>query len=244
MKLTRERKIFGGVLVVAVAALAFDQLGGSSSDSSSASNGQDPNSLLMASTAASPSSAASRGNVASAANVADGPSLAQRLAAAAGPAGATPAPDQIRDVFRIPRAWSGNTQVVAVSDDKLAADRFVQAHKLSAVSKNGSSATGDGGVAVVDGKLLHPGAVIEGFKLVAVTRSSAVFGYAQQRGLRLRRRAGRAPTQGRGRHCRAGRGERDGPVRPADNVRRAVGFVVPTCGGNVGSGDCSSPVSS
>jgi hypothetical protein len=105
----------------------------------------------------------------------DGPSLAQRLSDAA-PAAASASLDQIRDVFRIPRAWSGTEQPAPriVSSDKLAAERFLQVHKLTAISKSGEKG-GSADVAVVDGKLLHPGAVLDGFKLVSVTRTAAVF---------------------------------------------------------------------
>jgi hypothetical protein len=171
MKLTRERKIYGVILVLAVAALGFDQFTGSSSSDSSGAPPvaqEDPGSLLLA------SAPASRGNASGvSASKDDQPTLAQRLAAAA-PAGAALAPEHIRDVFRIPRAWTGSGPApVADNTAALAAERFVQTHKLTAVSKSGADA--GGGVAAVDGKLLHPGAVLDGFKLVAVTRTSAIF---------------------------------------------------------------------
>jgi hypothetical protein len=177
MKITRERKIFGGLLIVALAALAFDQLGGggtSSDIASAAVAGQEnASALLLASSASASPATRSNSNAA-----ADEPSLAQRLKAAA-PIAATVSPDHIRDVFRIPRAWLGNGQPAPVTQDAatLAAERFAQSHKLSAVSKSasGGGAGGLAGIAVVDGNLLHPGAVVDGFKLVAVTRTSAIF---------------------------------------------------------------------
>lgn len=181
MKLTRERKIFGSILIVALIALGVDQLTGSSSssDTSDTAHAQaDPSSLLLASSPAPSSSP--RGNGNGTLNV-DGPSLAQRLNDAA-PTETMPSLDQIRDVFRIPRGWSGNEQSAPriVSADRLAAERFLHVHKLTAISKTRSGgAAGEKGaaadVAVVDGKLLHPGAVLDGFKLVAVTRTAAVF---------------------------------------------------------------------
>jgi len=178
MKLTRERKIYAGVLVLAVAALGFDLLGSDSSASDSASPAaaaaNDPSSLLLASAPAP--AAVARNSASAGTSNSDGPSLAQRLAAAA-PAGAAGNPDQLRDVFRIPRAWLGNGAPVTLTTDtaSLAAEKFLQTHKLTAVSRSGNSGAAGESVAVVDGKLLHPGAVIDGFKLLNVTRTSVIF---------------------------------------------------------------------
>jgi hypothetical protein len=175
MKLTRERKIFAGILVAALIALGVDQLTGSSSSdrSADAAAQADPGSLLLASSSSSSASASPKPN---GTLTTYGPSLAQRLNDVA-PAGTAPSLDQIRDVFRIPRGWSGAEQSAPriVSSDKLAAERFLQVHKLSAISKSGAGDKGGADVAVVDGKLLHPGATLDGFKLVAVTRAAAVF---------------------------------------------------------------------
>ncbi len=157
MKVTRERKIIGSVLILALGFLGYDQLGTSAAPGDEAL--ADSGTLLMASTTTS--------NKAMLANYDDGASLASRLAATAQKTGTT-SPQSIRDAFRPANGWIANSiDGTRVS----AADKFAADHKLSTVSLNGTG----GGVAVVDGKMLHIGATLEGYKLIAITRQSATF---------------------------------------------------------------------
>jgi hypothetical protein len=161
MKLTRERKIFGAVLVVALGVFGYDQLFGSSPSTADAS--ASANTLLLASI--SPSNKPARISASAAEEI----SLASRLTTLALKTGTT-APNAIRDVFQPAEIWLPKTVVARVSTVS-SADKFVRDHKLSTVSIN---ATG-GGVAVVDGKLLHIGGRIDGYQLVAINQQNAIF---------------------------------------------------------------------
>lgn len=160
MKLTRERKIFGAVLVIALVGLGFDQLGGSTSNADTAAAG--PGALLLAGTGSSNKPARFS------ATAGEEISLATRLTTVAQSTG-TFSPNAIRDVFRPADIWL--PKAVGTVSTVTSADKFVAEHKLSTISVN---ATG-GGVAIVDGKLLHLGAKIDGYKLVAINQQSVIF---------------------------------------------------------------------
>jgi hypothetical protein len=159
MKLTRERKIFASVLVIALAGLGFDQLRGTSATDPSQA---DAGTLLLA------SNGSSNKRAQLAANPGEEISLAHRLAALANTAGPTSTND-IRDVFRAADVWLPKT--VAAITTVAPADKFAADHKLGTISTN----TAGGGVAVVDGKPLHMGGRIDGYRLVEINGQGATF---------------------------------------------------------------------
>jgi len=159
MKVTRERKIIGAVLVIALAGLGFDQLRGASSTTDASA---DASTLLV--TGKSSSHKPARVS----ATMGEEVSFASRLATLAHTTGNV-APNAIRDVFRPADSWL--PKVATIVNTVSAADKFVMEHKLSMVSVN----TSGGGVAVVDGKLLHIGASLDGYQLIAIDQQSASF---------------------------------------------------------------------
>ena len=78
----------------------------------------------------------------------------------------------VRDAFRAPASWIAKpTPAVAKpNSDELRARRFRERYKLSA-----TAVTGGGGIAIINGQCLAVGQELDGFKLVAVDRSSATF---------------------------------------------------------------------
>ncbi|CAN5703246.1 hypothetical protein BH09PLA1_BH09PLA1_08060 [soil metagenome] len=159
MKITRERKIIAGVLVVALAWLGFDQLGASPASADAAA---EAGNLLLASTSSSHNSGTF------AAGETDGVSLASRLSNLAEKTGTSP-PSKIRDVFSPADSWGGKS--FGAISTVTAADQFALDHTLSTFSMSGSG----GGVAVIDGKLLHINGTLDGYKLVAIHRDGVVF---------------------------------------------------------------------
>jgi hypothetical protein len=169
MKVTRERKIIGAVLVIALVGLGYDQLGGGAVDEAALVD-SDNSQLLLAATSKSSNKSNANG-----ANATDGISLATRLATLAGHR-AEPSREQMRDAFRPVEGWfTKPTAANATADNTTptisSAERFVSSHKLTATSLN----TGGGGVAVVDGTLVYVGGSIDGYRLRSVTHSSALF---------------------------------------------------------------------
>ena len=166
MKLTRERKIVGTVLVIALVGLGYDQLNSTPADDAAqyeTGGGQ----LLLAST-----SGASNKSHANQLNVTDGVSLASRLSALATKTGAS-TPEQMRDAFRPVEGWFNKPVVASTATGPTIspAEKFAADHKLTATSLN----TAGGSVAVVDGTLLHVGASLDGYRLISVTRTTALF---------------------------------------------------------------------
>ena len=161
MKLTRERKIIGAVLVAALGFLAYDQFAGAGASSDAAA--ADAGSLLLASSSGKPTWPGGDNT--------NDISLATRLSALAAKTGVS-ATDQIRDAFRPAEGWI-NKPVAAIASAPTvsSADKFVAAHKLIAISTNSAG----GAVAVVDGTLLHIGGAIDGYRLMRVDRQHAIF---------------------------------------------------------------------
>lgn len=169
MKLTRERKIFGAVLVLALGFLGYDQLSGGGANADAATAEADAANLLLAS---APGSSSHRSGAA-AIDTSNDISLASRLSAMAGKTGAVAQPDRMRDVFRPVEGWiTKPAPKIAAAPTVSSADQFVAEHKLTAIST--TNVTG-GGVAVVDGTLLHVGGAIDGYRLVAIDRQQAIF---------------------------------------------------------------------
>ncbi len=183
MTLTRSRKMILAILALAVAALVTDRLflsGGTGPQRASAS----PAAAETRSGAAAPASPETEPP----APAQKGPRLATRLQAIAeqldlDAAGA-------RDAFTLPPAWLNELQDPPTASQEPEpepepdpAARFAEHHTLTSVIL-----TADGGSAVVDGKVVPMGQAIDGFTLVRLTRSTAVFeADGQQVELRLRR---------------------------------------------------------
>jgi len=151
------------VLVIALAVLGFDQLGGGASADAEAIS--EASSILVATTG-SPSHKPARLPASAGEEI----SFASRLASVAQSTGEV-APDAIRDVFRPADIWLPKTTTISTVATVSSADKFVLEHKLSMVSVNRAG----GGVAVVDGKLLNIGAKIDGYRLISINQQSAMF---------------------------------------------------------------------
>ncbi len=79
-------------------------------------------------------------------------------------------PTGVIDAFRPSPMWLALGEVpVAPVETGLLAERFRKAHTLTAVM-----GSGDGGWAIVDGRTLFIGRVLDGFTLVSVGRRSAI----------------------------------------------------------------------
>jgi len=156
MKLTKQRKVYLGVLAVGLVALVIDRafLGGGGVSPSSAEGAVIPPVKAPAG-AMSPQ----QPNV----------SIADRLAAATEAANAS----ELKDAFRPSDAWlaqlrpSADRPAVAPLD---LAQSFSQRHRLMGVMLQ----TG-GGKAIVDDRCMAVGEKMDGFTLVAVEKNSAVF---------------------------------------------------------------------
>jgi len=166
MKLSRERKMLVGVLVIAGAGLLFDRvlLGAGMTGPAESSAGVidasvDPATLLIPiDPAAAPALSSS-------------PTLADRLRLATG--GHAPPEDGGRDAFAVHPDWVAAAQQSLATDDEAVADMisaFRSAHKLDAVL-----VTGGRPCAVVDGRMVYIGQALGGYRLLEVEERSAVF---------------------------------------------------------------------
>jgi hypothetical protein len=165
MKLTRERKIFGAVLVIALGFLSYDQINGAAATDAAH---EDSGALLLASNSRA---SGTSGNLTT--DTSTDISLATRLSVLASKSGASATADRMRDAFRPAEGWLSKPVVAIAAPPTISsADRFVLEHKLTAISMN---ASGGGAVAVVDGKLLHIGGAIDGYRLTRVDGQRATF---------------------------------------------------------------------
>lgn len=187
MRLSKQHKMYGAVLGLALAALGADRL-------MSTPTPAEPAEAYAVTKQAAPATAApAKRTVAKAANapaatVDDRRAISAKLDELAHGAGLPMG--ETRDAFVPPAAWVGSPVAVAAgaSDEeraRLAAEekvrsaarerarKFVADHRLSAVMDG----TGRNAVAVVDGKPMRPGQTLDGFKLVSVSghESKAVF---------------------------------------------------------------------
>ena len=156
MKVTKEQKIFIGLLVVGLVALGVDRF---MLTPSSAEASEDASTLLVAKPQAAkptpPPNAKSA--VAATANP-----VAQKLLALSESLHIANTP--VKDTFATPVAWTDKPGTVA------GGKRFDQAHSLSGVMVSGRHPA-----AMIDGKLVSVGQTIDGYKLVAVAQGTAVF---------------------------------------------------------------------
>ena len=164
MKLTRERKIFGAVLVLALGFLGYDQLSGGGATADEAANAASGDLLLASASTSSNKPALTPSN--SSGEI----SLASRLEDLAQKTDAT-SPGQLRDAFRPVSGWLSKPAPARTVVEVSAADKFVAEHKLTAISTNATGAS----VAVVDGTLLHVGAAIDGYRLISINGPHALF---------------------------------------------------------------------
>lgn len=174
MQLTKQQKIVGAVLVVAVIAFGVDRwlIGTDDNLAISAPAGPRQSGAARRATArpSKPLTAAaapetSLGSVAS---------LATRLTLIAKAENLNL--DAVRDAFRPPAAWVGTTRAVT-PDEMAVAARDFQNRKLTAVIMRNSGR----GVAIVDQRTVGVGQSLDGFVLVAVKERSAVFRRGGQR---------------------------------------------------------------
>jgi len=181
MTLTRSRKIILAVLALAVAALLADRLflSGTSEPKRAAAS---PATTETPPAAVEPASPESEGT----APAQEAPLLARRLQAIAEQLELDPA--RLRDGFTLPKAWLEELQEPPPASqeaepEESPAVRFAEQHTLTSVIL-----TSGGGSAVVDGKVVPMGQAVDGFTLVRLTRSTAVFeAGGEQVELRLRR---------------------------------------------------------
>jgi hypothetical protein len=171
MHLSTQRKISFGTLALAVVAFATDRL----VFTPAGAEGQPPQpaALVHTSGPANPSSArtaeATPASQEADARLAALSVVAQRLQRAAHDGGLNAA--QAPDAFE-PASWIGPApaKVNAAPDAGAILGRFRQRHKVLAVMKSGR-----GAMALVDGRTLRRGQVIDGFKLTQVRERSVVF---------------------------------------------------------------------
>ena len=173
MQLTKQQKIVGAVLVLAVAAFAVDRwvighegdtVAASSRASSATGAGRRPAARPVRAAAVAAAPEASLGNLAG---------LATRLSYIARSEDLDP--DSARDAFRPPAAWVGTTRVATPDEVALAAREFQNRRLTAVMRKTGRD------VAIVDQRTVAVGQSLDGFLLVAVRDRSAVFRRGSQR---------------------------------------------------------------
>jgi len=182
MTLSRSRTIVLAVLALAVTALLVDRL-------VLAPSAGGPARARAASTAeGSPSGTGEASSPAPATSPqADpGPRLADSLEAVAEPCELDP--DRLRDGFVPAKAWLEELvepppEAEASEPQTSPATRFAERHTLTSVILTSHS-----GSAVIDGKVVPVGQTIDGFRLIRLSRRSAVFeGDGEEVALHLRR---------------------------------------------------------
>lgn len=154
MKLTKERKIYGGLFLVALCALIGDQVFSGPSRAAAADSEVVASAPVHTAPAATPVAHSAITN-----------QLAQRLR--------TLDHDQalsasaLSDPFKVSKIWDGAADGPTVN--RIWA--FNQRHHLTAVMVSGAR----GGSAIIDGELVRLGQSLEGFKLIEVSTRSATF---------------------------------------------------------------------
>jgi hypothetical protein len=177
MKLTKERKIFLGLLGVGLAALAVDRWG----IGSPAGDGAEDVTVRVPArrTSVTPAAVPARAGAPKAVRAAPAEdtqrlSLAQRLRQYA-EARAEAAGEQrrLRDAFEVPASWyvvEAAPPAPTAPAGPTPAERFVREHKLVGVLL-----TAGKDQAIVDGHSVTVGQTYKGFRLVSVAKHSAVF---------------------------------------------------------------------
>lgn len=154
MKITRERKAYGVILVLAASWLGMDQFShsptGITGDSAMASVAP----ITRAASSAVPAF--------------DEPTLAEKLASIQPMESVDTR--QIRDAFHPENSWLSAPAGRKLVSRAPRADEFVESHRLTAVV-----ARQQGGSAIVDGKFVQVGKTFDGFTLVRVDKKSVLF---------------------------------------------------------------------
>ena len=165
MELTKQQKVVGAVLVLAVAAFVVDRwVIGHEEDLAVASAPAPRNAgpRKPAPRQAKPVAAAPEASLGNLAGLATRLSFIAKNESLDG--------DAARDAFRAPGAWVGASRS-ATPDEMAVAARDFQNRRLTAVIMRNSGR----GVAIVDQKTVGVGQSLDGFLLVAVKERSAVF---------------------------------------------------------------------
>ena len=174
MQLTKQQKMVGAVLGLAVAAFAVDRwvVGHEPADDGAIATSAAPAGRRAAprphrprTPAADQLADASQAAVATLAARLEDVARSQKLNL-----------ESVNDAFRPPAAWVGTQRTAIVEDRPDAAREFLQRHRLTAVMRQ----TG-GGVAIIDQKTVAVGHSLDGFRLVAVKDRSAVLRRGQHR---------------------------------------------------------------
>ena len=176
MQLTKQQKIVGAVLVLAVVAFGVDRwvIGTDDDLAVSAPAGPRHSGAARRAIARPAKPVALASTTAPEASLGSIASLATRLTLVA--KAEELKLDGMRDAFRPPAAWVGTTRVVT-PDEMAVAARDFQSRKLTAVIMRNSGR----GVAIVDQRTVGVGQSLDGFVLVAVKERSAVFRRGGQR---------------------------------------------------------------
>jgi hypothetical protein len=165
MALTKERKIYVGLLAVGMAALAVDRL----TSGPATAQAEDASAYVI--TRPDAPAATNSTSVAPSAGgtMTPGGGLAARLRELAPQPNVAPGASA-RDLFRAPASWAAPAQTTQpVAREPGPAD-FEKSHRLTAVLLQGRQAH-----AVVDGRMVAPGQAIDGYTLISVTQDMAVF---------------------------------------------------------------------
>jgi hypothetical protein len=152
MKVTKEQKVYLGLLAIGLVALTLDRLVFTPSSAEAADSSSD----LLVTHSEPPTAPAAKSTASSTSNP-----VAQKLALLSESMHLAAA--ESRDAFTPSAAWVGKP--AASTDTK----SFEQTHQLSAVI------VGRRAAAMVDGRLIAVGQTIDGYKLVSVIQGAATF---------------------------------------------------------------------
>jgi len=155
MKVTKQQKILGGVLVLGMIAVTADHFIRGTPAPAVAETSEVVAAQPQAKTAA----------VALAPAKPAGPSIAQRLRSA----GRGYTDREVNDAFAMGVVWHTPEKAPAVQVDQ-SAQRFHEMHHLTVTLTSGGT-----GLAMVDGKIIAVGKELDGFKLVSISHRSATF---------------------------------------------------------------------
>ena len=175
MTLTKTQRIYVGILALAIGAFMVDRmfLSGGPAEAQAATPYQSPVALSVGSASSPAGSAGSAGSA--------GEAL-QLLAALAGERADL---SELRNAFRPSPAWSADlfppapvaptapaesAPLAATPAKSAALQRFTQDHSVMSIIR-----TDEGGYALIDGQLVNVGNKLDGFTLVELTDSAAVF---------------------------------------------------------------------
>jgi hypothetical protein len=164
MKLTKKQKIYAVLCGLAAGALLLDRMFPAPVEAPAA---EAVAVVSQPASAATPDKPVAR-TMPTALVIPAGPSLASRIDEAA-EANAYPGKPG-RDAFRVADTWRPAAAAAQAPAPRADTDKFVRDHKLTAVMT-----AGDRGVALVDGTPVQIGQTLDGFRLVSVETSRALW---------------------------------------------------------------------